>query len=120
MITGTAPKVFSEPKLHHLTRSHHETISPTDQQMHVQDFPWILYVLSQLQWHIIPSSPFSSSQDSQNFTTHFCITSRFHLTPLTMKIFTEPFFSIDNTITLVSIANYTHCPVSVPHSDSVS
>ena len=62
MITGTAPKVFSEPKLHHLTRSHHETISPTDQQMHVQDFPWILYVLSQLQWHIIPSSPFSSSK----------------------------------------------------------
>ena len=43
--------------------------------------------------------PFSSSQSCHN-TTHFSIASRFHLTPLTMKIFTEPFFCLDNTIAL--------------------
>ena len=46
-----------------------------------------LNVLSQLQWHIILRYPFSSSQINQNFAAQFCITSRSHFTPQTMKIF---------------------------------
>ena len=66
-----------------------------------------LNVLSQLQWHIIPRFPFSSSQSSQNFAAQFCITSRSHFTPLTMKIFAEPLLSLFSMITLVSLVNST-------------
>ena len=53
------------------------------------------------------SSGISSSQSSQNFTAQFCITSRFHLTPLTMKILADSLFSLFSTITLVSLVNST-------------
>ena len=41
------------------------------------------------------------------FAAQFCITSRSHFTPLTVKNFTEPLFNLLSMITLVSLVNST-------------
>ena len=90
----------SEPKLPHLTHLHHEITFPTDQQKYVRDFVNSINVLAQLQRHINPSFPVLSSQSSHNFAALLCLTTCFHLTPLTNIVLDEPLFSL---ITLLSV-----------------
>ena len=84
----------SGPKLHHLIHLHHETTSPTGQQMHARDFCGFSQCLSATPVaHHCKFSIFRT-QSSQNSAAFLCITPRFHLTLLTIVVFAEPLFSL--------------------------